>query len=290
MKEAKHMVRKSLSIMILGLIGSFAVLFGANCEVCAKVYFVGIGPAGPDLCTLQAIKVIQKANVIYAPPFIGDLFSEYLAGKDVRNPQIEAIYELRGVHYTRLKGPELRELASQRNEWARKITDELKQETKEGRDVAYLVLGDPCLYGDLAILWRHLDDSEYIVIPGMSSWSAGVALLKKELAATGRGVSPTIIIHTPLGEEFNLRPNTRDLAKHDVTMVIFMGGGRIRNLVKDLSRYYDEGTPIAVCYFIGYPDKEKVVKGNLGDIVAKVEAQAAETTMVLIYVGNFLKN
>jgi len=34
-----------------------------------KLYFVGVGPAGPDLATLQAIDVIRQADVIFAPSF-----------------------------------------------------------------------------------------------------------------------------------------------------------------------------------------------------------------------------
>jgi len=43
-----------------------------------------------------------------------------------------------------------------------------------------------------------------------------------------------------------------------------------------------------VAYFIGYPDKQKVIKGTLNTILDDT-ASEPEKEMYVIYVGNFMK-
>lgn len=254
-----------------------------------EIYFVGVGPAGPDFCTLQAMRVIKEADVIYTPNYIREMFAEYLVGKDVREAWPESSYVYNGKPYTALYGEELADYMQKvgAEGVSQKLASEFESEIKKGKSVALLVNGDPCIYSDLRWLGPFLDEDDYVVIPGMSSFNAGAALLKKELSPSGRGVRNAVILYSPLGEEFGARPNTKDLAKHKTTMVFFMVGGRIKELVKNLAKRYSSNTPIAVCYFIGYPGKEKVIKGSLDDIVSRI-ASGSTTDMVLVFVGNFL--
>lgn len=72
-----------------------------------KIYIVGVGPAGPELCTLKAIKVIQEADIIYVPTYIKNLFSDYLVGKDVRSDWADYLLRPRDKPYTALRGQDL---------------------------------------------------------------------------------------------------------------------------------------------------------------------------------------
>ncbi len=275
--------------VIFLIIAAFTSICNASMEK-GKIYFVGVGPAGPELCTLQAINIIKEADIIYSPNYIKEMFSEYLVGKEVREAWPESSYVFRGKSYTALSGQELSDYMKMvRTEGVGgKLAKEFKSEIKKGKSVALLVNGDPCIYSDLRWLGPYLKEDDYIVIPGMSSFNAGAALLKKELSPSGQGFRNAIILYSPLGEEFGARPNTSDLAKHKTTMVFFMVGGRIKSLVKKLIKRYSRNTPVAVCYFIGYPEKEKVVIGNLDNIVSKIASEPA-TDMILVYVGDFLK-
>lgn len=263
-----------------------------------KIYIVGVGPAGPELCTLRAIKVIQEADLIYAPLFIKDLFSSYLAGKDVREAWPESMHVVRGASYsafgvgkgapyTALSGEDMGMYVAQLREAGKIMAQELKSEARKGKAVAVLVNGDPCIYSDLRWLKPNLNEDDFVVIPGLSSFNAGAALLKKELAPGGKGYRNAIIVYSPLGEEFGGPPTTRDLARHKTTMVFFMAGSRIKQLIGDLSKYYSKDTPVAFCYYVGYPGKEKIIRGQLNNIASLV-AQEAETDVVLIFVGKFL--
>jgi len=255
-----------------------------------KIYFVGVGPMGPDLCTLQAIKVIQEADVIYVNERRKLWFREYLKNKDVRSDRLKAVYHPSGKSYTSFdKASEWKEFRKRLRRWIREMAKELDSEAKKGKSVAFLEGGDPCIYGAFYPLTRFLNEDDYIVIPGVSAFNAGNALLKKEISKVDRrAYGSTIIIHSPINENRFKGPTTRDLAKHQVTMVFFMAGGMMKSLVDDLSESYNEDTPIAVCYFIGDPKKEKVIIGKLKDIISKT-SQEEETNLVLIYVGDFLK-
>ncbi len=56
-----------------------------------KLYFVGVGPAGPDFATLQAIDVIKQVDVIFAPTYIQKTFNEYLKDKDVSIAWLDSV-------------------------------------------------------------------------------------------------------------------------------------------------------------------------------------------------------
>lgn len=251
-----------------------------------KIYVVGVGPAGPELCTLQAIKIIQKADIIYTPNYIRNLFASYLSGKEVRSDWSDSLL-VKGKSYTALSGQDMVDYTRKLRETARKASHEIKSEAEKGKTIALLVNGDPCIYSDLRWLKPYLTEEDFIVIPGLSSLNVGAAILKKELSPSGKGYRNAIIAYSPLGEEFGAPPTTRDLARHKTTMIFFMAGGRIKQLIRDLEKHYSKDTPVAFCYYIGYPEKQKIIRGQLHNIVS-LTASEPEKDMVLIYVGNFL--
>jgi precorrin-4 methylase len=247
-----------------------------------KLYFVGVGPAGPDMATLQAIDVIKQADVIFAPKYIQEAFHEYLRGKEVLLAWPESVYMVDGKPYTTVDSEDgLKRMARAGMEHAASLSEQFKKEMSQGKSVALLVNGDPCLFSDLRWFKKFFSDDEFEVIPGMSSFNAGAALFKVDLTQP-RGLN-TVIIHSPIAGVSEIRK----LAKHQATMVFFMAGN-LKMVVKELKREYDEDTQIAVAYFIGYPDKQKVIKGTLETIVDKT-AHETEKEMLLIYVGNFMK-
>ena len=251
-----------------------------------KLYFVGVGPAGPELATLQAIDVIKQADVIFSPNYIKKPFNEYLKDKDVRIAWPESVYTVRGKSYTDLKTrEELKESVMAIRKHAFDLANQFKKEMAQGKSVALLVNGDPCLFGDLRWFKEHFKNEEFEVIPGMSSFNAGAALFKADLTQP-RGVN-SVIIYSPLGEAFSGHYSIRKLAKHHATMVFFMAGN-LKLVVKELKKEYDGDTPIALAYFIGYPDKQKVIKGTLNTILKNTESET-EKEMYVIYVGEFME-
>jgi len=276
-------------ILILVSLTWVAISSSAMTMEKGKLYFVGVGPAGPELATLQAIDVIKQADVIFAPNYIQKPFNEYLKGKDVRIAWPDSVYMVRGKPYTAVESKEeSNEMGRAIRKHARALAKHLKKEMAQGKSVALLVNGDPCLFSDLRWFKQYFRNEEFEVIPGMSSFNAGAALFKADLTQP-RGLD-TVIICSPMKEQFRGsgdRSSIRKLAKHHATMVFFMVGN-LKYIVEKLKKEYDGDMPIAVAYFIGYPEKQKVIKGTLKTIL-KDTASETEREMLLIYVGDFMK-
>ena len=109
--------------------------------------------------------------------------------------------------------------------------------------------GDPAIFGAHREQMDALErlGIEYEVIPGVSSFLATAAALRKEY--TLPGVSQTVILtrmegRTPMPPKEKLR----DLAKHNATMIIFLSVGMIDKLAETLREEYREDTPVAVVY------------------------------------------
>jgi hypothetical protein len=126
----------------------------------------------------------------------------------------------------------------------------------------------------------------YEVIPGVSSVFASAAALKTELTAPG--VSQTVILtrqagRTPVphGQEI------ANLAKHGATMCIFLSAGGVKNLTDELIRGgYSPETPAQVVYRASWKE-EKIVKGVLSNISAKMTKAGIERQAMII-VGDAL--
>ena len=147
--------------------------------------------------------------------------------------------------------------------------------------------GDPAIYGAHREQMDALDKMgiSYEVIPGVSSFLAAAAALKKEY--TLPGVSQTVILtrmegRTPMPEGEKLL----DLAKHRATMVIFLSVGMLEELCATLGQAYGPDTPAAVVYKATWED-EKIVRGTLSNLAKKVEEAGIRKTALTV-VGDFL--
>ena len=161
------------------------------------------------------------------------------------------------------------------------------QAAAKGQSVARVHTGDPSIYGAIREQMDALDDLgiSYEVIPGVSSFLAAAASMKKEY--TLPGVSQTVILsriegRTPVPEKEKIL----SLAKHHATMIIFLSVGKIEVLVHLMSESYEKDTPVAVVYKASWPE-ETIIYGTLETIADKVKA-AGITKTALVVVGDFL--
>ncbi|RMF89456.1 MAG: precorrin-4 C(11)-methyltransferase [Methanobacteriota archaeon] len=227
------------------------------------VYFVGAGPGDPELLTVKAKGLIERADVIV---YAGSLV----------NPEIPGMAK---------EGAKLFDSSKMALE---EIIEVLADASEAGELAVRLQSGDPSIYGAIHEQITLLEDRgvECRVVPGVSSFSAAAALLKREY--TVPGVVQTLILtrregRTPVPEKERLR----DLARHRASMAIFLSAGMIEEVVEELGPVYGRDTPAAVVYRASWPD-EKLVEGTLGDIAGKVRAEGIDRT-ALILVGDFLR-
>lgn len=227
-----------------------------------KVIFIGAGPGDPELITLKAVKVIEKADVII---YAGSLV----------NPEVLAYAKDDTVIYN----------SAEMN--LDQIVGVMEDSVGEGKMVARVHTGDPSIYGAIAEQIQYLKSKKipYEIIPGVSSLFATAAALETEL--TLPEVSQTVIITRPSGR--TPKPEREAifrLAEHKATMCIFLGVHMIGKVVTELLTFYDPETPVAVVQKASWKD-QKIVRGVLTDIADKVNNAGIEKTAIIV-VGDVL--
>ncbi len=227
------------------------------------VYFIGAGPGDPDLITVKGQRLIEEADVVI---YTGSLV----------NPQV-----LAGAK----PDAELYDSAVMTLD---EVVSVMEQGERKQKQVVRVHTGDPSLYGAIREQMAELDrlGIAYEVIPGVSSFLAAAAAMKREY--TLPGVSQTVILtrmegRTPVPESEQIAK----LAAHQATMVIFLSVGRIGQLCEQLRQGgYHEDTPAAAVYKASWKD-QKIVYGTLKDLAGKVQEAGIRKT-ALVMVGGFL--
>jgi len=157
-----------------------------------------------------------------------------------------------------------------------------------GHDVARLHSGDLSVYSALAEQLRRLERRgiPYTLTPGVPAFAAAAAALGREL--TVPEVAQTVVLTRVPGRASRM-PDGEKLAAYaatGATLAIYLGIGALETIVKELRPFYGADCPIAVVVRASWPE-ERIVRGTLADIVAKVAAEPIERT-ALIFVGRAL--
>lgn len=228
------------------------------------ISFVGAGPGNVDLITIKGRRLLEEADVvIYAGSLVSKEHLKFCKG-----------------------GAELYNSASMTLE---EVVEIIEKSVKDNLKVVRLHTGDPTIYGAIREQMDLLDEKgiSYEVVPGVSSFTAACASIKKEF--TLPDVSQTIILtriegRTPVPEEEDLE----SLAKHKASMAIFLSVQEIDRVVEKLVKGYGrDDIPVAIVYKATWED-EKVIFGTLKDIEEKVK-QENINKMAQILVGNFIE-
>lgn len=227
-----------------------------------KVSFVGAGPGDPELITIKGRNRLEQADmVIYA----GSLVSPEL------------------LKYCR-EGVQVFDSASMNlEEVSRKY---FENRSNEGL-IVRLHTGDPSVYGaiqeqmDLLEKW----EIDYEVVPGVSSFQASSAAMKRQL--TLPGISQTVILTRISGR--TATPEQEDLAllaQSRSTMVLFLSVDRARDVKEKLMPQYGGNTPVAIVYRASWDD-QKIIRGSLNELPCLVEEMGINR-QALIFVGDTL--
>jgi len=223
----------------------------------SDVFFVGCGPGDPDLITVKAKKLIQKADVVV---YSGSLIPE-------------PILKL-------CKKGKLHDAAKLVRE---EIFDLLYQNAKKDKLVVRLHDGDPSIYGAIKEQIDNLKKKgiKSIVIPGVTAFLASAAALGMQL--TLPGVTQTIIVtRAESRTKVPKREKISELAKHKATLIFYLSIQLISKLVTEaIAGGYKKSTPVAVVYRASWPD-QKIIKGTLGDIAKKIKEEKITRTAIVI--------
>ena len=229
----------------------------------SKVYFVGCGPGDPELVTIKAKKLIQKADVLV---YSGSLIP----------PEILK-YNKKGKKYDAAKL--VRE----------EIFNLLLKNSLKGKVVVRLHDGDPAIYGAIREQIDNLEKKGIgsTVVPGVTSFLASAAALGTQL--TLPGVTQTMIItRAEARTKVPKREQISELAKHQVTLIFYLSVHLLNKISKEaIEGGYKKTTPVAVVYRASRKD-QKIIIGTLTDIASKVKAEKITMTAIVI-IGDVIK-
>jgi precorrin-4/cobalt-precorrin-4 C11-methyltransferase len=227
------------------------------------VHFIGAGPGAADLITVRGRDLIARCPVcLYAGSIVP-------AGLLAHCPPDARIIDT-----------------------APMTLDEIEAEFvaahAAGHDVARLQSGDLSIYSALAEQLRRLErlGIPYTLTPGVPAFAAAAAALGREL--TVPEVAQTVVLTRVRGRASRM-PDGETLAAYaatGATLAIHLGIGALDTIVNELTPFYGANCPIAVVVRASWPE-ERIVRGLLADIVAKVAAEPIERT-ALIFVGRAL--
>ncbi|HVP25921.1 MAG TPA: SAM-dependent methyltransferase [Methanomicrobiales archaeon] len=222
------------------------------------VYFVGGGPGDPDLITVKGLSLVESADLLM---YTGSLVNPDLVRKSGAHEKLDS----HGMTHA-------------------EIIDRLEKAVKDGKRVVRLHSGDPSLYGAIVEQILALEDRGVpsVMVPGVSSLFAAAAALGTQL--TLKGVSESLIVTRPAGETLE-EDRIAELSALGETLVIFLGGDRIPNVIERLRCPLE--TPAAIVYHASWAD-EKVVRGTVADIAEKAE-EAGISRTALIIVGKVVE-
>ncbi|MFZ5450615.1 MAG: SAM-dependent methyltransferase [Thermodesulfobacteriota bacterium] len=249
-----------------------------------KFYVVGAGPAGPELATQRALEVIKGADYILCDKDVKSLFSVPLKDKEIlADPWPQDA----GKPWRKLTPEEKRARWQKRVKIRKDISRQVKDKLSQGKSVALLVTGDPTVYTSAFYFAEGLDDAQVEVIPGVGALSAAMAALKRPSTVGGS----RFVAFTEPSSFFGKTDRhdlARDLSHIPGTLAFYMGLWEPEKLVESLKNFNPGDLPVTVVYFAGYRDKEKIIKGNLNNILEKI-APEKEKFMGLIIVGRSLE-
>ena len=225
------------------------------------IYFVGAGPGAVDLITVRGQKLLEEADlIIYAGSLV--------------NPQLLQ-FAKEGCHICNSASMTLED-----------VLREIEQAEKKGWMTVRLHTGDPCLYGAIREQMDALDQRHiaYTYVPGVSSFSAAAAAVRKEY--TLPGISQSVVItrmagRTPVPD----RESIGKFAAHGSTMVIFLSAGMTGKLSEELMKGgYPGDTPAAIVYKATWPEQKTFVC-TVGTL-AKTAAENNITKTALMIIGD----
>ena len=229
-----------------------------------KLYFIGAGPGDPELITVKGKRIISEADVII---YAGSLV----------NPEVLNCRKNGAVVY---------------NSAEMNLDEVLKVELEalnKGLEVARVHTGDPAIYGAVqeqmdGLRAAGINEEQFEVIPGVSSFLATAAALKQEY--TLPSISQTVIItrmegRTPVPPKEKLA----SLAAHQAT--IFLSVQAIDKVMSTLKEGgYPGDTPVAIVSRASWPD-QRIFRGTI-DTIADILHKAGVGRQAMIVVGKVL--
>lgn len=228
-----------------------------------EVYLVGAGPGDPDLLTLRALRLMQKADVV----LYDNLVSKPVLEMTRRDAQRIFVGKRRSNH------------ALPQEE----INDLLVQHAKAGKRVLRLKGGDPFIFGrggeEIETLAEH--KINFQVVPGVTA-ASGVSAYAG-IPLTHRDHAQSCVFVTGHLKDGSMDLDWEFLARPRQTIVVYMGLQGLPTLCEQLTAHgLPATTPIAIVQQ-GTTQNQRVVCGTLSTLPQNPEiAKLHAPTLIIV--------
>lgn len=137
-----------------------------------KFFAVGVGPGDPELLTLKAVRVIEESDIIVVP--------ESGASENIALKITKDFVKSKNIVQTEMPMIKDREKLDLYHE---KSAEMIEVYLNQGKQVAFLTLGDPTIYSTVMYVHRKLTEKGYDtgVVSGITSFCAAAASLNTPL-------------------------------------------------------------------------------------------------------------
>ena len=134
------------------------------------LYGIGVGPGSPDLLTVRAVDILRRVDVVLAA---SSSRNDYSVALSIASPHLP-----QGVRVEQLDFPMTRDQDTLKAAWEENA-DKVAAFLRDGKDAAFLTLGDPLIYSTFGYLLRTMrakyPDLPVEVVPGITSYQAAAA-------------------------------------------------------------------------------------------------------------------
>lgn len=204
-----------------------------------KLFGLGVGPGDPELLTIKALRVIKESDIIAVP---GNKTEESVAYQIVKGvyPELDQKHLL-PIAMPMTKDPAVLEENHQ------KAAEEVGNFLKEGKQVAFLTLGDPTVYSTYLYVHKRILERGYQaeIVSGITSFCAVAARLNMGLAEMAEPLH--VIPATYKAEEMD------ELLKLPGTKVLMKSGKRLKKVRDSILRSGQNAVMIENC---GMPEEK----------------------------------
>lgn len=179
-----------------------------------KFYGLGIGPGDQELISVKAVRILRRAAVVIAPFSMRESVALRIAEPYILGEVLK------------LRFPMEHDKSVLDEAWDAN-TAVIKQLLNEGKDVAFITLGDPMVYSTYIYVLERLKGFEIETVPGITSFTAAAAKLNIPIA---EGDQPFAVI--PSFDEDMLR-TTLDKFDNVVLMKVSSNFDKIVSLLAE---------------------------------------------------------
>jgi uroporphyrin-III C-methyltransferase len=188
------------------------------------VYFIGAGPGDPDLITVKAAKILQKADVVITDRLVSEeILQEYVS----LSAQVIAVGKQGGSNAS----------ATQQE-----INELLVEKAALHQNVVRLKGGDTSIFSNILdeLLALHTAGIAYEIIPGITALSGAAAYTGIPLTARGYATGVRILTYY---KNTVIAPDAwRELAEMKDTLILYMSAAALPEVVNMLLQHGAEVT------------------------------------------------